>query len=482
MRRRFVTIYSLLLVLVLAALEVPLAVTLAGRETQRLVADRMADAIRFATLAEPALRTGETVTLRAQLIRYDQLFGISSAVVDEDGAGVVVSRDRAWLADPVVVRQTRRALTGQEVPDGGSIWPWRTAPLVVAAPVGSGGEILGAVVTMSPVGRSAASVGTAWIVLAALGAAVLAVCIAVAWALARWTVRPVAELDAAAHRIGAGNLGARVPADEGPPELRRLAEAFNEMAETVGGALERQRAFVAQASHQLRNPLTALRLRVEDLGEDLAGGDGSAGDEARERHRLALEETERLGHVLDSLLALARAERGQHRSVPIDAEETARARVVAWQPLAVRQNVVLRYQPPATPVPGPAVATALDQALDALIDNAMKFAGPGAEVVVGVEADGGWIAVQVTDDGPGLTPDQLERATDRFWRAPTAQNVEGSGLGLPIVAVLAEVSGGRLELAPAYPRGLTARLWLPLAEPATQALDVLDRGQVLRSR
>jgi len=487
-RRRFVTIYSLLLVLVLAALEVPLAITLAGRETQRLMADRMADAIRFATLAEPALRTNENVTLRAELIGYDQLYGISTAVVDEDGAGFIVSRDRKWLSDPVVVRQTRLALTGQEVSDGGSIWPWRKAPLVVAAPVGSGGEIIGAVVLMSPVDRSAAAVGKAWLVLAALGAVVLAVCIGVAWALARWTVRPVAELDAAAHHIGAGDFGARVPADEGPPELRRLAAAFNEMAETVGDALERQRAFVAQASHQLRNPLTALRLRVEDLGEDVIPG------EAVERHRLALEETERLGHVLDSLLALARAERGQHRSEPVDAEEIARARVVAWQPLAVRQNVDLRFEPSPGPVPARAVATALDQALDALIDNAVKFAGPGAEVVVRVSFDDGWVAVHVTDNGPGLTPEQLERATDRFWRAPPAQNVEGSGLGLPIVAVLAEVSGGRLDLSPAHPRGLEARLWLP-AEAATgedsatptgsladQTADRPRRRQVLRSR
>jgi signal transduction histidine kinase len=454
-RRRLVTIYSLLLVLVLAALEVPLAVTLAGRETQRLVADRMADAIRFATLAEPALRTGETVTLRAELIRYDQLFGISSAVIDQDGTGVVVSRDRTWLSEAAVARETRRALTGQEAADEGSIWPWRSAPLVVAAPVGSGGEILGAVVTMSPVHRSAAAVGTDWLVLAALGAVVLAVCIAVAWALARWTVRPVAELDAAAQNIRAGDFGARVAAVGGPPELRRLTSAFNEMAVTVSEALERQRAFVAQASHQLRNPLTALRLRVEDLGDDLPTED------ARQRHRLALEETERLGHVLDSLLALARAERGQHRLEAIDAAEVAQARVVAWQPLAVRQGVDLRYEQPTGGQPVWAVATALDQALDALIDNAMKFAGAGAQVVVRVDAVDGGVAVRVIDDGPGLPGEQLELATDRFWRAPTAQNVDGSGLGLPIVAVIAEVCGGRLELAPARPHGLDARLWLP---------------------
>src|SRR4029450_10339850 len=105
------------------------------------------------------LRFGETVTLRAELVRYDQLFGISSAVIDQDGTGVVVSRDRAWLNDAAVARETRRALTGQEAADVGSIWPWRSAPLVVAAPVGSGGEILGGVVTMAPGGPSGGGAG-----------------------------------------------------------------------------------------------------------------------------------------------------------------------------------------------------------------------------------------------------------------------------------------------------------------------------------
>src|SRR5207253_1443836 len=153
----------------------------------------------------------------------------------------------------------------------------------------------------------------------------------------RWTLRPVAVLDNAAHVLGAGDYEVRVPVDDGPPELRRLATTFNEMAGTVADVLERQRSFVSHASHQLRNPLTALRLRVEDLGVDLTSAD------AREGHRLALEEVERLGDVLDSLLALARAERGKFRLDEVDAGETAWARVVAWQPVATKKDITLRY-------------------------------------------------------------------------------------------------------------------------------------------
>jgi len=123
--------------------------------------------------------------------------------------------------------------------------------------------------------------------------------------------------------------------------------------------------------------------------------------------------------------------------------------------------VTLRYLRPAHQLRARAVATALDQALDALVDNAVKFSGEGSTVTVRVSADDGGVAVHVIDTGPGLDENDREHATDRFWRAPDAQNVEGSGLGLPIVAVLVEASGGKLDLLPAEPHGLHARLWLP---------------------
>jgi signal transduction histidine kinase len=459
-RVRLVTTYLLLLLLVLAALEVPLALSIAGRDTSALVADRLADATRFAALAEPALRAHETDELAKELTRYESVYGIAVTVVDQDAFYVVGSRPESAgggvdLTDTDVRRQARRALEGREASDDGTIWPWRLDPFVVAIPVGRGGEVIGAVITVSPVGRRAADVRAAWSVLAGGGLIVLFAGIVAAWSLARWTLRPVAELDAAAHELAAGDYAARVPAADGPPELRRLGTAFNEMAATVADSLERQRAFVSHASHQLRNPLTALRLRVEDLGVDLTD------PQALEGHRLALEEAERFGDVLDSLLALARAERGKYQLADIDAGEVAWARVVAWQPVAAKKDITLRYVRPPRPLRARAVTTALDQALDALIDNAVKFSSEGSTVTVRPAADDSGVAVHVTDTGPGLTEQQRELATERFWRAPGTQNVDGSGLGLPIVAVLVEASNGRLDLLPNTPKGLHARLWLP---------------------
>ncbi len=469
MRRRLAASYLMLLVLVLVALEVPLCVTLASQSTQRLAADRLADAIRFSTLAEPALRTGESVDLEYELGRYSELYGIGSAVVDADGRGVVAFPADLDLANSYVLRQSRRALAGQQAADDGRIWPWRSTPLVVAVPVGSGGENIGAVVVVSSVRETANALSALWTALVAGGLLVLATAIVAARYFARWTLRPVAELDAAVNEIGAGNYQVRAPAHLGPPELRRLANAFNEMTVIITELLERQRSFVSHASHQLRNPLTALRLRVEELGEDIVG------DAAREGHRLALEETQRLCQVLDSLLALARADRGQSRLEKVDPAEIAAARVRAWRPVADLRGVALSYLPPPEPVRVYTVVTALDQSLDALIDNAVKFSNAGCGVVVRVDAVGSpatagaggtaGVAVHVIDDGPGLTAEQRKQALERFWRAPDMQNVAGSGLGLPIVSVLVEASGGRLDLLPANPNGLDACIWLPAVEP-----------------
>jgi signal transduction histidine kinase len=185
----------------------------------------------------------------------------------------------------------------------------------------------------------------------------------------------------------------------------------------------------------------------------------------REEHRLLLEETERLALILDGLLNLARVERDQHRWECVDAAVVADERVIAWGPLARERGVTLARTGAET-APVRVVATTVDQSLDALIDNAVKFAGHGASVVVEVCTDNGTVDICVSDDGPGLSEEDRARAADPLWRAPTVQNIDGAGLGLAIVAVLAEASGGRLHLTGAVPRGLRVTLSLPRGEQA----------------
>ncbi|MGC4896212.1 sensor histidine kinase [Micromonospora sp. DT31] len=456
MRRRLVISYLLLMVLVLLALETPLAATLASRETDRVRADRLADATRFASLAGPALRGGSPGPLDGELAAYDALYGISAAVVDRERRTVVASS--GWEPGSGAGPALDTALSGQQFSAPESILPWAGEPVVTAVPISDGGEVLGAVVTSSPADDVRRSVTQWWLALAGVGLLAVLACVSTAFGLAGWVLRPVTELDTVTHEIAEGRRTARVRPRLGPPELRRLATSFNDMADAVSDVMDRQRAFVAHASHQLRNPLTALRLRVEELGPSLADPDG------RLEHLLALEETDRLATVLDALLTLARAEREENQRVTVDATAAAASRVAAWKPLARHRAVVLRLDATDTPAYTRTVPTAIDQALDALIDNAVKFSGTGGEVTVAVRPADGGTTLTVSDTGPGMTASQLDQATERFWRAPDAQNVEGAGLGLTIAAVLVDASDGRLTMRRGEPRGLVAELWFPASD------------------
>ena len=334
-----------------------------------MVVDRLPDANRFASIAEPALREGRS---RACPDELDQLPPRRTGSPPRWSTG----RPR-WSRWPAPCRPStgrgpptqREALAGARAGGTGTIWPWQSAPLTLAVPVTSGGEVIGAVVTLSPTNRLRSAIVRAWIVAGAAGLLALGVFVLVAGWLARWILRPVTELDDSALRLAAGDFDSRVPANVGPEELRHLARSFNEMADHVGGSLVRQRAFVAQASHQLRNPLAALRIRVDNLARFWQ-------PPGHEEHRLLLEETERLALILDGLLTLARAEGDQHRWESVDAAVVADERVVAWAPLALEKGVSLT-RTGAGEAPVRVVATAVDQSLDALVDNAVKFSGPG---------------------------------------------------------------------------------------------------------
>ncbi|MFS8477546.1 MAG: HAMP domain-containing sensor histidine kinase [Micromonosporaceae bacterium] len=459
MRRRLLITYGTLLAAVLLGLAVPLALTLAARDTQTMFIDRLNDTARFASLAEPALRTGRTEAIEAELRQYDALFDIGVAVVGRDGQPVLTSRPLLDLDAPEVRRRIETALSGQRAALREVMWPWQSEPLVVAEPVGRGGEIIGAVLTVSPTGTLRVVTARSWLLLTAVGVVVLLVGAASAAPLARWMLRPVHDLDEAAHALTEGRFGERSVVASGPPELRRLTESFNTMSERIATLIERQRSFVSYASHQLRTPLATMRLTVENLGPAVA-------PEGAADYRMLSEEVERLAGICDALLTYARAEATAQDAQEMDAGAVADDRVAVWRPVAQRAGVrLVRADGPHARVY--AASQVLDQALDALISNAVKFAGPGADVVVSVATrDNAWVEIEVADTGPGMSPEDLARAVDPFWRRGTDQNVEGSGLGVTIADALVRAAGGRLDLLPAHPRGVRARIRLP-ARPGT---------------
>ncbi|MER7046824.1 sensor histidine kinase [Streptomyces jumonjinensis] len=461
MRTRLLPLLIVLMAGVLLALGFPLAVSLAAAQQQRVVVDRIDDTVRFAALAQfvaDADRLDERrSTLKEQLNRYYDTYGIKAGVFKRDGDAMAHAPD-GWSvpARGEGAEAFKEALSGRRSQDPPQVWPWqRHGRLVVASPVVRDGDVVAVVFTDSPTGQLRSQVLRGWLLIAAGEAAAMLVAVGAAFRLTGWVLRPVRILDAATHDIATGQLNSRVAAAGGPPELRRLARSFNEMADNVEEVLEQQRAFVADASHQLRNPLAALLLRIELLALELPEGNAEIASVRTEGKRLA--------QVLDDLLDLALAEHASAALQLIDIGELASERVAAWRPVAEEKGVRLTGRTAA--ITAWADPIALSSALDAVIDNALKFTPGGAEVTVSVAARGGACTIVIADGGPGLSDEELSRIGDRFWRSGRHQNVKGSGLGLSISRALLSAGGGRIAYAHHEPHGLRVTVTVPRIEP-----------------
>ncbi|GAB2880016.1 HAMP domain-containing sensor histidine kinase [Streptomyces deserti] len=465
MRTRLLPLLIVLMAAVLLALGIPLAVSLAGAQQQRVVVDRIDDTARFAALAQfvtetptaspAAARNERRETLQSELNSYYRVYGIRAGVFYRTDAPMAHAPN--WfLPETGEVRDAfDEALLSRRSHDPEQVWPWQRRRLVVASPVIRDGDVVAVVVTDSPTGPMRSRTLHGWLVIGAGEAAAMLLAVGAALRLTGWVLRPVRVLDATTHDIATGRLKSRVAAAGGPPELRRLARSFNEMADNVENVLEQQRAFVADASHQLRNPLSALLLRIELLALELPEGNEEIASVQAEGKRLA--------QVLDDLLDLALAEHTEADLRVTDIGALAAERVAAWSPTAEAKGVRLVGDcPPTTAWADP---VALSSALDAVIDNAVKFTPRDETVEVTVASDGDTTTVVVTDNGPGLTDEELTRIGDRFWRSGRHQNIKGSGLGLSISRALLAAGGGSITYDHHEPHGLKVTVRVPRSAP-----------------
>ncbi|WP_328470199.1 sensor histidine kinase [Streptomyces sp. NBC_00448] len=474
MRSRLLPLLIVLMAGVLLALGFPLAASQAAAQQQRVVVDRIDDTTRFAALAQfVTARDENTVvdpedderlhTLVTELDRYEQLYGIRAGVFYRDRTSMAAA-PHSWRvpSSGELYDAYDSALLGRRVHNPEQVWPWQHRMLAIASPIVRDGDVVAVVVTDSPTGALRSRILHGWLLLAAGELAAMAIAVLLAVRLTAWVLLPVATLDRVTHDIATGRMKSRVGASGGPPELRRLVRSFNEMADNVEAVLEQQRSFVADASHQLRNPLSALLLRIELLGLELPDGHTEAESVKEEGHRLA--------QVLDDLLGLAVAESsGSHLGVT-DIAELARTRADAWRPSGDREGVAVHFSAPAHGgATAWADAIALSSALDAVIDNAIKFTPEGSAVTVRVAVDSDQVAIEVADSGPGLNDDELDRIGDRFWRSARHQNVHGSGLGLSIARALLSQGGGSISFGRREPHGLEVRLAVPRTAPVASA-------------
>ena len=459
MRVRLLGAFLLLTLFVLVALEVPLAVNYRDRQLTELRNGLERDAFVLASYVQNRLSEPDTSELATIAFNYS---------VETKGRVVIIARTGEVLADTDPLRDGIRnfssrpevaAALDQKVASGSRYsQSLKTGLIYVAVPVSQGNEVVGAVRLSYSTQQVEDRVHQYWLLLGLAGAVTLAVAAMVGIFIARWVTRPLGELNGAAREIGSGDLEARADTSHGPPEVRALASSFNLTAERLRELLLAQEQFVADASHQLRTPLTALRLRLEMIETEV---EGPVAEDIEAAHSEVL----RMSRIVDGLLALARAERspGAGPSTiaigPIIAE-----RLSIWEHIARERSVSLISIP--TALGATADPDRLSQILDNYIANALEVSPPGSALTIrtSIEVHGAarYTVVHVSDQGPGLTDDQRAHAFDRFWRAEAGRSeLGGSGLGLAIVSKLAEADRGRAELRAAPSGGIDAVVLLP---------------------
>jgi signal transduction histidine kinase len=462
-RWRLIAAFVGVTIIILAAQDIPLARYLRTVETDRVLAGVERDAFILGGTSEDAL-SGESQQdqndLQTTVDVYRGHTGARVVVTDDAGIAVAVSGDEARRGGDYATRpEIAAALAGAPASGRRSSDTLGNDIVYVAVPVLSGARLVGVVrltysastiddrVTAKV--RGILVVGLISLATAALAAALMATTI----------VRPLRRLQRATEHVARGDFESRAASSEGAPEIRGLATSFNTMTEKISDLVERQRSFAGDASHQLRTPLTALRLQLERAAVNIDSDPAAAHRDIEG----ASEETERLQRLVEGLLMLARSDQGGVATETVDVAGIVTERAAIWTPLADERGVTISEGTVAR-LTARAVPGALEQIVDNYIDNALNASGPGNEITVSVIGESGWATVHVSDRGPGMPNDQLQHAFDRFWRASSAER-DGSGLGLAIVRQLAEASGGEVALANRTGGGLDATVRLPLGHP-----------------
>jgi signal transduction histidine kinase len=461
--KRLLLSYLTITLVVLLMLEIPLGLFYAQRERERVAADLEHDANVIASLFEDDLEAGVALDPTPAII-YEDRTGARVVVVDAAGISqvdttAVIQRD--FSTRPEIAS----ALEGVGTSGTRSSDTLGTDLLYVAVPVASGGTVHGALRVTLDTSDVTARIRSFWFALVVVAAVVLFAVAAIGWVIARSVTRPVRELTETASRFASGDLSVRPSVPTGPPEIRELDDSMTTMARRLDAVLTTQRAFVADASHQLRTPLTALRLRLENLQSRLPpGGDAHDDDLPLDRPLVqeverAIDETNRLTELVTNLLQLARADE-RPTTASSDLRTLVRDRVDTWT--AVADEVGVRIVGPDDREGGAlmvrAVPGAIEQILDNVLDNAVRVSSGGDVVRVSIDEGPDAVVLRIEDSGPGLSDADKIEATRRFWRGDTT--TPGTGLGLAIVDALAKASGGSAALSDSEGGGLTVTITL----------------------
>lgn len=318
--------------------------------------------------------------------------------------------------------------------------------------------------TLQQVSSALAIGGAVFVIVAGIGA----------YWLARAALAPVERLRREVAALSEQDTGSTVQVPGTRDEIAALAGTMNDLLARLHGALARQRAFVADASHELRTPFAVLRGELE-----LAGRPGRSSEELRAAVASAAEEAERLTRITDDLLLLARGAEATliPRLARTDVAQLLAQSAERASGRAAAAGVTCRVDAPAGLV-AMADAGRLRQAVDNLVDNALRFAPRDSEVTISAEMAGPMLVIEVCDRGPGFPPSFLPRAFERFARPDQgrARDSGGAGLGLSIVQAIVQAHGGRAVAANRAGGGASVRLEIPCPPPVPEPAGPGARG------
>lgn len=449
MRTRLLAAFLAIAFAILVMQDLPLASYLQNVERDRVTVSLERDAWTLGDSAESIVVTNDLAGLTSLAQDYALRSGSRVDIVDATGTVLATTQPGELGYDYSNRIEITTALGGSanfgerdSAAIGGRM-------LYVVVPIRSGTSVIGALRITYPVSSVDAIVQRRTRSIYIAGLVTLLVAITTAFMLSGAYTRRLRRIHSATEQLAGGDLATRIPStDAGAEELVAIEQSFNQMAARLQTLVESQRAFASDASHQLRTPLTALRLRLENAADSLH--DSAATQQSLDQ---AVVEVQRLQVLVDGLLALARLEGRAAHVVAADVDPLIAERLELWGPLAEERGVVLQCAVPSgllvSCVPG-----ALEQVLDSYLDNALEFAPSGTTVRIEALAHEHTVDFHIIDEGPGMDELARSRAFDRFWRGRADDS--GTGLGLAIAARLAEVSGGSVRLEASAPHGIDA--------------------------
>jgi signal transduction histidine kinase len=472
LQRRLLVTFVTLMVFGLGSVSLLAGLRLTGQDlahSQRdleLQGETIANALRDPVGQGERRAPGEGRSLDTLISSYAQ--GISGRVTLVDPQlNVTLSSDSAV---PLHVQDTHSELIAARDgrPQSAIRWDeWsKQERLFVAVPVADRGQTFGFVQVSIPTAPIYAEMRQTWLTFLVIGGVVLLVTIAASTLIARQIAVPVRKLTATSEQIAAGRLDERV-SPEGPSEIQRLGVVFNQMAERVQEMIAQQRAFVDNAAHELRSPLTSLRLRIEMLQTR-----GQENAELRQRYLGQMErEVGYLQRLVDHLLALAAVENSDVAApkAPLDLarilyDVTDEMSVVARQAGLSLQTDIPEHLPTLE-----ANAEQMNGLVRNLIDNAIKYTRRGGTIMLTAKSARDEIEICVADSGIGIPADALPRIFDRFYRVDAARSRKegGAGLGLSLVRSIAQAHGGHVDVQSRVNEGSVFTVVLPCGPAAT---------------